>query len=449
MSILDSRDPTIDLPKAWPQVAKSAIVHALALAHFVVVRVRGWCADSPLQRVRLAAECERLRSEVALLREELRIKDARLARIPARNRPHYPPVERLAILALRAARGWNPAQTAARFLVEPATIASWLERIDEEGPNALVRTPGPVNRFPESLGDIVGRLKVALPALGSQRIANMLARAGLHVARTTARRLLKRGVRPPAPAPAAALVAGEQQSSEPRRIISRGPNHTWLVDLTIVPTSAGFWVPWLPFAFVQRWPFCWWIVAVVDHFSRTAVGHAEFKQQPTAAEVIAVLDDAIRRAGRAPKYVITDQGPQSRAEYKTWCKRRGVRPRYGAVGKYGSIALAERFIKTLKDEGLRRIIVPLRRDEMVAEVEAFVGWYNAFRPHESLRGATPNEIYRRVRSARDGPRFEIRARYPTRRGGMLRGKKGVVVKLWIGHHEGRSHLPVIRLRAAA
>jgi hypothetical protein len=60
MSILDRRDPKIDLPRAWPRLAKSAIVHALALAHLVIVHVRGWCADSPLRRVRLAAECERL-----------------------------------------------------------------------------------------------------------------------------------------------------------------------------------------------------------------------------------------------------------------------------------------------------------------------------------------------------------------------------------------------------
>lgn len=63
--------------------------------------------------------------------------------------------------------------------------------------------------------------------------------------------------------------------------------------------------------------------------------------------------------------------------------------------------------------------------------------------------ATPNEIYRRHRPAREGPRLEPRARYPTRRGEKLRGNKGAVVKLVVGHHEGRPHLPVIRLRAAA
>jgi hypothetical protein len=90
MSILDRREPTVPLPKGWPRVAKSAIVHAVALAHFVVAHVRGWCVDSPLRRVRLAGECERLRSEVAMLREELRIKDTRLPRATDRAASEVP-----------------------------------------------------------------------------------------------------------------------------------------------------------------------------------------------------------------------------------------------------------------------------------------------------------------------------------------------------------------------
>jgi DNA-directed RNA polymerase specialized sigma24 family protein len=61
----------------------------------------------------------------------MRIKDARTARIPAHQRPHYLPTERLAILELRAARGWSLAQTAAVFQVTTGTIASWTKRLDE------------------------------------------------------------------------------------------------------------------------------------------------------------------------------------------------------------------------------------------------------------------------------------------------------------------------------
>jgi hypothetical protein len=48
-------------------------------------------------------------------------------------------MERLAILQLRAAQGWSAAQTAKRFLVQPATIASWMKRIDEGGKGALLQ----------------------------------------------------------------------------------------------------------------------------------------------------------------------------------------------------------------------------------------------------------------------------------------------------------------------
>ena len=79
------------------------------------------------------AELDRLRTEVKLLQEELRIKDTRTAAVDPHRRPYYRPTERLAILMLRAARGWSTAETAKRFLVQPATVASWGKRVDEGG----------------------------------------------------------------------------------------------------------------------------------------------------------------------------------------------------------------------------------------------------------------------------------------------------------------------------
>ena len=100
---------------------------------------RAWAADSINARVRLAAENDQLHEACALLREELRIKDTRIAQIAPQRRPHYGPYERMAILELRAARGWSLKQTADTFLVTPATIASWLKRIDDQGANALLQ----------------------------------------------------------------------------------------------------------------------------------------------------------------------------------------------------------------------------------------------------------------------------------------------------------------------
>jgi hypothetical protein len=74
------------------------VVHAIGMARTALTTSRGWAADSWDARLRLNAENNRLRQEVGLLLEELRIKDGRMGRIPAQRRPHYPPTERLAIL---------------------------------------------------------------------------------------------------------------------------------------------------------------------------------------------------------------------------------------------------------------------------------------------------------------------------------------------------------------
>jgi len=72
------KEPRIPLPKGWQGCVKSAVLHAIALAHYAIVYARAWAADSIDARVRLSAENDRLQEECALLREELRIKDARI-----------------------------------------------------------------------------------------------------------------------------------------------------------------------------------------------------------------------------------------------------------------------------------------------------------------------------------------------------------------------------------
>ena len=111
--------------------------------------------------------------------EEIRIKDARMAQIDPRRRPHYPPVERMAILELKAARGWSLEQTAWAFLVTAATIASWMARVDEDGPDGLVQTRTPVNRFPDLVRYIVQRLKVLRPPFRSSTLAGWPHQAGV------------------------------------------------------------------------------------------------------------------------------------------------------------------------------------------------------------------------------------------------------------------------------
>ena len=76
------RDFRLRLPTRWPQWARSAILHALSLARVALLAATDRVADSV-----------RLEHEVSLLREELRIKDARMERVPPHRRPHNPVTE--------------------------------------------------------------------------------------------------------------------------------------------------------------------------------------------------------------------------------------------------------------------------------------------------------------------------------------------------------------------
>ncbi len=142
-------EPRIPLPKGWNKHVRSSLLHVISLAQFALAYTRCWGADCINPRLGQKTELMRLATTVALLLEELRIKDARMARILPHRRPQYPPVERMAILELRAAQGWSLRQTAKTFLVTDATVGSWIRRIDEEGPDALVQLREPVNRFPQ------------------------------------------------------------------------------------------------------------------------------------------------------------------------------------------------------------------------------------------------------------------------------------------------------------
>ncbi|MCZ6690614.1 MAG: helix-turn-helix domain-containing protein [Planctomycetota bacterium] len=237
----------LPIPRGWNRQVKSSVLHVLSLRYFCFSTVRGWASRSWRIWLRLQAEIEDLKREIGLLLEEIRIKDSRMSRIESRRRPQYTPMERMAILELRAARGWSARQIARAFLFSQETISEWRGRIDEEGPRALLELSELVNRFPDYVRYVVQSLKLLCPCLRRKKIAEVLCRAGLHLGASTVRRMLRE--RPAFP-PKESVVA------LPGLIVkAKGPGHIWHIDLTAVPTGAGFWASWRPFALSQQWPF--------------------------------------------------------------------------------------------------------------------------------------------------------------------------------------------------
>jgi transposase InsO family protein len=93
-----------------------------------------------------------------------------------------------------------------------------------------------------------------------------------------------------------------------------------------------------------------------------------------------------------PKHLIVDQGAEFKCEHfeHVWCRAKDILPRFGAVGKHGSIAVVERFHRTLK-ELLRLTTIPEDQTKFERELGVIIDWYNEHRPHETLDGKTPNE----------------------------------------------------------
>jgi transposase InsO family protein len=108
-----------------------------------------------------------------------------------------------------------------------------------------------------------------------------------------------------------------------------------------------------------------------------------------------------RRAGGAfgrhgpPKHIIPDQGDVFASDASgELLDRRGVKQRFGAVGKHGSIAVTERAIRTLKQEWLWRVPVVRGLEHLGQLRRDFEVYYNEYRGHGRLGGAVPSLIHR-------------------------------------------------------
>jgi transposase InsO family protein len=263
-----------------------------------------------------------------------------------------------------------------------------------------------VNRFPDFVRYAVQQIKLFCPSLGKAKIADKLARAGIHIAKTTVGRILKEK-------PVSAPDPTTHDSDKQCRIVSKYPGHTWHADLTAVPIFGGFWTNWIPNAIWQRWPACWWLLNVIDHFSRRSMGFAVFKYRPTSEEVTAALDRIMVAEQVGPKHLIVDQGLEFKCEHfeDVWCEARNILPRFGAVGKRGSVAVVERFHRTVK-ECLRLITIPEVQEQFTQELGLIIDWYNEHRPHNMLGGKTPNEVHFSRPPANQQPRTEPRRDWP-------------------------------------
>jgi len=178
--------------------------------------------------------------------------------------------------------------------------------------------------------------------------------------------------------------------------------------------------------------------------------------KPDAQTLCAFFGRTVRNVGATPRYLLSDKESMFMSRrYRRWCRRRGIKFRYGAVGKHGSIAIIERFFRTLKSDCTRRILVSFRRVEVRRELAYFMRWYNGHRPHGPLGVRTPDEVYDGLAPACERPRLELRPRWPHRskcaspQAPVDAATRAGPIELVVTFVGGRRHLPIVSLRRAA
>jgi transposase InsO family protein len=154
-------------------------------------------------------------------------------------------------------------------------------------------------------------------------------------------------------------------------------NRTWHLDLTTIDFL------WMRF----------YVAAILDGFSRKLLALRVYRDAPRARDMIRLVRRARRQFGK-PRFLITDHGPQFRAEFKARMKSAGIILVRGRVQfSYRLNGKVERFFKTFR-LWQRLTLFAWKLRSIQRKLDIFRDWYNTQRPMVILGNRTPEEMWR-------------------------------------------------------
>jgi putative transposase len=224
----------------------------------------------------------------------------------------------------------------------------------------------------------IDELHLNYPFAGSRMLRGLLWQQGLEVGRRHIKTLMKRiGIE---------AIYRKPNTSKPapghriypyllRGLTVTRPNQVWAMDITYIPMARGFI----------------YLAAVVDWFSRRVLAW-KLSITMDVSFCIEALEEALSKHGK-PEIFNTDQGSQFTSEAFTGrLKEEGIRISMDGKGRWRDNVFVERIWKSIKYEE-----VYLHAYETVHEARTSIGkyleFYNSIRPHSSLSGFTPDQVY--------------------------------------------------------
>ena len=353
----------------------SAAVSLIIKAALLAARFSGRVRKRSLKRL-AAMDADTKDKEILFLKDKVYQLEMQVSILQKRiqkrqKKPRYTLRERLFILWHIETFGIARRKVTEHLGVSRSTLYRWLHQI-----NDTRHTRIPANKTPLEIAVLIWEITKSNIDWGRVRIANQLALLNIFISASTVRNILNRP-KPRKPDGFPVASTKTEEKIEARSIPAWYPNHVWSIDTTEVL----YW---------GIWPV--YICVVIDHFSRKLMSVTPL-EGPNAGWINNALESAMEEHS-APKHIISDQtsvftGDVFAELLDSW----DIKPRLGAVGKHGSISVTERVIKTLKYEWLKRIPIIKGFDHLRMLCEEYESWYNRWRPHMTLDGLRPDDVY--------------------------------------------------------
>jgi transposase InsO family protein len=231
---------------------------------------------------------------------------------------------------------------------------------------------------PAAVRNLIATVSKDTPLWGTERIRGELGKLGIAVSAGSIRRSRwRRPARPP--------------SQTWRTFLRNHAAQIWAADLFAVPTVTF------------RTLF---VLFFIRHDRRELV-HFRVTEHPTAAWVWRQLLEATAW-GRQPRDVLRDRDAVSGRDFAVKARAMGIEALLTPFRAPRANAVAERVIRTLRQECLDHVLI-LNERHLQAVLEEDVDFYNTERPHRAL-ALEPPRLSGRTRLAAPGPPGRVVAR---------------------------------------
>ncbi len=238
--------------------------------------------------------------------------------------------------------------------------------------------PRPVSESDLWLMRQIDELHLNYPFAGSRMLRDLLWQQGLAVGRRHVRTLMRRM--------AIEAIYRRPNTSIPapghriypyllRGLAITRPNQVWAMDITYIPMARGFV----------------YLAAVVDWFSRRVLSWKLSITMETSF-CIEALEEALS-GNEKPEIFNTDQGSQFTSEaFTARLKKEGIRISMDGKGRWRDNVFVERIWRSIKYEEVY-LHAYASVSEARTSLSRYIDFYNATRPHSSLKAQTPDQVY--------------------------------------------------------